>query len=174
MEIREVELPGIGHKYALHTDEGERLTVILHNTGHREIYQFEKGGEFPACATRLTDDEGRKLGAILTGAFYQPVGEANLDTVLGQLTFHWHEVEDGVLDGRTIGELGIRKQTGASIIARLREGEPPQTNAGPETRLRSGDTLIVIGSREQVEAFRTFASGASPGGGAEAGDDGAE
>lgn len=157
MEIREVELPGIGHKYALRTDEGERLTVILHHTGHREIYLFEKGGEFPACATRLSDSEGRKLGAILSGAFYQPVGEANLETILGQLTFHWHEVETGPLVGHTIGELGIRKQTGASIIARLREDEPALTNPGPDTRLRRGDTLIIIGSREQVEAFRSFA-----------------
>lgn len=157
MEVREIELPGIGWKYALRTSEGERLTVIIHNTGHRELYSFDKGADFPSHAVRLGDEEGRQLGAILSGAYYQPVGEAQLSTVLGELTVDWHQVEDGALVGRTIGDLQVRRRTGASIIAVLREGEPPNVNPGPETEIRGGDTLMVIGSREQVEAFRTLA-----------------
>lgn len=158
MEVREIELPGIGWKYALASAEGERLTVIIHNTGHRELYYFEKDASFPSHAVRLNDEEGRQLGAILSGAYYQPVGEAQLQTVLGELTIDWHSVaEASPLAGRTIGKLGIRRKTGASVIAVLREGKPPNANPGPEMEIRSGDTLMVIGSRKQVEAFRTFA-----------------
>lgn len=157
MEVREIELPGIGWKYALRTSEGDRLTVIIHNTGHREIYYFERGADFPAHAVRLGDEEGRQLGAILGGAHYQPVGEAQLRTVLGELTIDWYEVHAGPLVGHTIGDLQVRKTTGASIIAVLREGAPPNANPGPDTEIRAGDKLMVIGSREQVEAFRAFA-----------------
>ena len=156
MEVREIELPGVGWKYAVRTAGGARLTVIIHHTGHREIYLFEEGAEFPSHAVRLEDAEGRQLGAILGGARYQPVGEAQLETVLGQLTIDWYRVPEGLAD-RTIGELEIRKRTGASIIAILRQGRPPDPNPGPDTALREGETLMVIGSREQVEAFRRFA-----------------
>lgn len=158
MEVREIELPGIGWKYALRTSEGDRLTVIIHHTGHREIYFFERGAEFPAHAVRLGDEEGRQVGAILGGAHYQPVGEAQLQTVLGQLTIDWYTVGTGQLVGHTIGDLEVRTRTGASIIAVLREGAPTNANPGPETEMRAGDTLMVIGSRQQVEAFRAFAS----------------
>ncbi|MFN2422024.1 MAG: cation:proton antiporter regulatory subunit [Gemmatimonadota bacterium] len=157
LEIREIELPGIGRKYALLTEDGARLTVILHNSGHREIYLFDKGADFPTSAVRLDDRDGRGLGAILAGAYYQPVGEADLATVLGQMAIDWHEVGPAMA-GRTIGALEIRSKTGASVIAVLRkEGALP--NPGPGTTLRQGDTLVLIGTREQIEAFRRrFAS----------------
>lgn len=158
MEVREIELPGVGMKYAIRTDEGERVTVIIHNTGHREIYFFEKGAEFPHAAKRFSDTEGRQLGAILTGAYYQPVGEASLETVLGQLTIDWYKVSpESAVAGRTIGELALRSRTGASVIAILRDGKPVSTNPSPDQRIEGGDTLMVIGSREQIEAFRSFA-----------------
>ncbi|MFQ5889706.1 MAG: cation:proton antiporter regulatory subunit [Gemmatimonadota bacterium] len=158
MEIREIELPGVGMKYALRTEEGGCLTIIIHHTGHREIYFFEKGAEFPSSAKRFTDVEGRQLGAILSGAYYQPVGEASLETVLGQLTVNWYRVsEDSRFAGRTIGELEIRRHTGASVIAVIREGRPAVTNPSPEEQIEVGDTLMVIGSREQIESFRSFA-----------------
>ena len=153
MEIREIELPGIGHKYAIRTGDGERLTVIIHNTGHREIYLFEKGADFPKAACRLEDDEGRKLGAILGGAFFQPVGEANLETLLGHLSLDWLDLGPRV-DGRTIGELEVRTVTGASVLAILKGEEVSIPNPGPDARLESGDRLVVLGTHEQVEALR--------------------
>jgi TrkA domain protein len=156
MEIREIELPGIGRKYALRTEDGARLTVILHHSGHREIYLFEQEADFPTAAVRLNDHDGRELGAILAGAYYQPVGQADLTTVLGQMAIDWYEVGPGMA-GKTSGELRIRSETGASVIAVLREGSA-LPNPGPETTLRQGDTLVLIGTREQVAAFRRFAS----------------
>lgn len=157
MEIREIELPGVGRKYALRTGDDERVTVILHNTGHREIYLFGEGADFPTAAVRLDDEEGRQLGAILTGAWFQPVPTADLETILGELTIDWYRVTDGALPGRTIAELRIRTQTGASVIAVLRPEAPDIPNPDPDTRIERGDTLVVIGSREQVDAFRRFA-----------------
>lgn len=54
-------------------------------------------------------------------------------------------------NGRHLGETRMRTETVASIVAVLRRAEaipsPP-----PDFRLAGGDTLIVIGTREGVEA----------------------
>jgi TrkA domain protein len=72
MEIREVELPGVGRKYAVRTDEGERLTVIVHATGQHEVYLFQGGSEFPTAAVRLGAAEAAELGAILRDEWRAP------------------------------------------------------------------------------------------------------
>ncbi len=86
MECKEIDLPGVGKKYAINTDDGERMTIIIHTTGHREIYLFDKGADFPKAAVRLDDEEARQVGAILSGAFFQPVPSEDLETLLGELT----------------------------------------------------------------------------------------
>lgn len=159
MEVREAELPGVGRKFAIRTAEGDRLTIIIHNTGYREIYSFRGGEDFPFYAIRLQDAEARKLAAILGGAYFQPAAAASMDLLLEQLAIEWLKVTPGTpFAGRTIGELEIRKRTGASVIAVLREGRIIP-NPQPEERMLAGDTLVVAGSREQVERLLAFARG---------------
>ena len=157
MECNEIDLPGVGKKYAIHTADGERMTIILHTTGNREIYLFDQGEDFPKAAVRMDDEEARQVGAILSGAFFQPVPSQDLETVLGELTIDWYRVKAGRLPGHTIEELQIRAETGSSLIAVLRPGSPDIPNPSPQTRIEDGDTLVVIGSREQVRDFRRFA-----------------
>ncbi|HEX7049801.1 MAG TPA: cation:proton antiporter regulatory subunit [Longimicrobiales bacterium] len=159
MEVREVDLPGVGKKFAVRTAEGDRLTIIIHNTGHREIYSFREGEDFPFHAIRLEDEEARKLSAILGGAYFQPAVAGSVELLLEQLSIEWLRVApDSRLAGATIGALEIRKRTGVSVIAVLREGRmvpSPQ----PDEEIRAGDTLVVAGSREQVDRFLAFARG---------------
>ena len=73
--------------------------------------------------------------------------------LLEEFGIEWVKVaEDSPLVGQTLQESEIRPRTGVSVIAVLRpEGSiqsPP-----PETRFRDGDTLVVIGHRDQVEEF---------------------
>jgi TrkA domain protein len=153
MQIREADLPGVGKKFAIVTDAGDRLTVIIHNTGHREIYNFRKGEDFPFHAIRLEDEEARKLGAILSGAYFQPTVIESMDMVLESLSIEWVKVEGrSPLAGRTIGELEIRRRTGASVTAILRGGGAIP-NPQPDERILPGDTLMVVGTREQVQRF---------------------
>ena len=157
MEIREHDLPGVGKKFALVTDAGERLTVVIHNTGEREIYGFGRGEEFPSHAWRLSDPEARRLGAILGGAYYQPPVAESMEMVLDQLSVEWLKVgERSPLAGRTIRELAIRSRTGASVIAILRGGRAVP-NPDPSARVEPGDTLLVVGDREQVGRVREMA-----------------
>ncbi len=154
MEIREHDLPGVGKKFAILTTEGDRMTVIIHNNGAREIYHFKQGEDYPFHAIRLTDAEARKFGAVLGGAYFQPPVAESMDMVMEQLSIEWLKVEEGSpLAGKTIQEAAIRKQTGASVIAILRGGRA-FPNPQPSDRMEAGDTLMVIGDREQVDLFR--------------------
>ena len=159
MQVNEHDLPGVGKKFALTTNEGERMTVIIHNTGHREIYTFRDRDEFPLSAVRMEDREARMLGAILGGAYFQPAVAASMDMVLGQLSVEWFKVRTGSpLAGRTIQDSAIRKRTGASVIAILRDGRP-LPNPAPSDSIEAGDTLLVVGDRQQVQRFHAEIGG---------------
>jgi Trk K+ transport system NAD-binding subunit len=59
----------------------------------------------------------------------------------------------GELAGKTLGESGIGKRTGLTVIAVERE-EELLTDTGPATRLDPGCVLLVLGTDEQVVSFR--------------------
>jgi TrkA domain protein len=160
MDVREHDLPGVGKKFAVTTNDGDRLTIIIHNSGHREIYFFERGEDYPAYAVRMEDAEARKLGAILGGAFFQPVVAESMDVVFSQLSVEWMKTGNtSPLIGQSLMEARIRERTGASVIAILRSGQAIP-NPHPEERIAAGDTLMVVGDREQVGRFGDLLRGA--------------
>ena len=63
--------------------------------------------------------------------------------------------EDSPLAGRKIGDLQIRTETGASIVAVVR-GESVTANPGPGFALASGDVLSVLGTPDQRAAFSSL------------------
>jgi TrkA domain protein len=153
MDVREHDLPGVGKKFAVTTGDGDRMTIIIHNSGHREIYHFQRGEDYPAFAVRMDDSEARKLGAILGGAFFQPVVAESMEMVFNQLSVEWMKVTDGApLVGRSLQEAAVRERTGASVIAILRDGQAIP-NPPPGESIAAGDTLMVVGDREQVGRF---------------------
>ncbi|MBA3443135.1 MAG: cation:proton antiporter [Pyrinomonadaceae bacterium] len=52
--------------------------------------------------------------------------------------------------GKTIGELKLRRKTGATVIAVARDGHT-EVNPGSEFTLRAGDILVLLGSPEQID-----------------------
>jgi CPA2 family monovalent cation:H+ antiporter-2 len=52
--------------------------------------------------------------------------------------------------GRTIGEMDLRKQTGATVITAIRDGNT-EINPGPDFKLEAEDILVLLGSPEQIE-----------------------
>lgn len=165
MNVQEHDLPGVGKKFAITTNEGDRLTLIIHNSGHRELYFFDRGEDFPAHALRVEDAEARKLGALLGGAYFQPAVAESMEMVLGQLSVDWLALPPGSpLAGTTLADTRMRERTGASIIAVIRGGEA-RPNPQPDERLEPGDTLMVIGSREQVRGAAEMVRGNGPRGG---------
>jgi voltage-gated potassium channel len=68
--------------------------------------------------------------------------------------------KDSTVADRTIGELRIGERTGAIVLAfRTRDGKFDTTPSAND-RLRAGDTLIVLGSREQITRLEALMHGA--------------
>ncbi|OXY88663.1 cation:proton antiporter regulatory subunit [Streptomyces diastatochromogenes] len=143
-------LPGIGVRYDLTTREQRRLSVVAHRDGSRTLSAY-RGDDPDACAlsVRLTGGEAESLVEALKPTHHSPnllsTTELGLVAERVQLsaTSHWN--------GRLLGDTRMRTETGVSIVAVLRLAEAIPS-PGPDFRLAGGDTLIVIGTREGVDA----------------------
>lgn len=68
--VHVTELFGIGTKYEIACSGRQRLAVIVHKDGTRELYAFEGGSSEPTAVVRLDEDEARRVAAILGGTFF--------------------------------------------------------------------------------------------------------
>ncbi|SMP18714.1 potassium/proton antiporter regulatory subunit, CPA2 family [Desulfurobacterium pacificum] len=154
MIVKEGELPGIGKKYSLVTENGDTIVVVIHHTGKREIYYFEDDSEEPEAVIELTDEEARTLGTILVGALFQPTSdEEKIGFLMKHLAFEWIKIpENSFLCGKSIKELEIRKKFGVIIVAIIRDGNVI-VSPSPLFQLQPGDTIVVVGSLENIKNF---------------------
>lgn len=158
MAIHEEELPGIGRKYEFLASKGERIDVVIHHSGRRDLYIFDPDEEDPKSCLQLTDDQARRLGAILGGAYFKPPLVAEIESLIGEFVVDWATLgADSPAIGRSISELKIRQQTGMSVIAVVRDGKAV-TSPDPDDLLRPGDRLVVVGPRGQLPGFIRFLS----------------
>ena len=69
-EVHVEDLFGIGKRYDLGSARSRRISVVVHKDGTRELYVFEEPGDEPTATLRLTEEEARKVGAILAGTYF--------------------------------------------------------------------------------------------------------
>jgi TrkA domain protein len=152
MKIKTGDLPGIGKRYSFETAEGENLVVILHQSGHREVYHFAGSDEDePDFMIKLSDEEARQLGTILLGVDYQPVADDRVELFLKSVRIEWVQVSpESELANKKIIDSGIRTRTGTTIIGIQRGGDMIGSPDINEVIL-PGDVLMVIGNREQTK-----------------------
>lgn len=143
-------LPGIGVRYDLTTREHRRISVVAHRDGTRTLNAY--GGDDPdecALSAKLTAGEAEALVDALMPSHHSPslLSTTDLGLVAERIELSAH----CRWNGRVLGESRIRTETGASVVAVLRRAQaiPSPT---PDFRLAGGDMLIVIGTREGVEA----------------------
>lgn len=131
--------------------------IFVHTTGQREVFWIEPEEEAPAFSVKLTDEEAREVAFILGGVRYQPLPADKLQFLLQELVMEWLLVESGCpIEGKTLAELELRRRTGVSVMAILR-GEKTLPNPDPYSeRIRAGDTLIVVGTRAQIEKVQSL------------------
>ena len=72
-----------------------------------------------------------------------------------QFDLEWVTVaSDSNLFDRSIGEVGIRKKTGVSVVGVLRDDQL-EPNPGPQFRFQDKDLVAIIGSSEARAAFKS-------------------
>jgi TrkA domain protein len=154
--IRESDLPGIGRKFQINARSGDKLVIIIHDDGRREIHHFDEDDpEESISMVTLDDAEARRIGAILGGMSYMPKALESVDVAFGEMFIEWYKVEPGAKScGKTIGDLGIRKKTGTTIIAIVKRDQMKIINPGPEQMIREGATLVMLGEREKIKACK--------------------
>jgi len=160
VEVKMADLPGVGKKLSFQTAEKQKIVVIVHHSGKRDLYFFQDADEDEAdYFLTLTSEETRELGAQLLGATYQPVDDEKMEIFQKQLVMEWIKLtpKSPFVD-KQIAESRIRTHTGASIIAVI-QGDDMTVSPDIDLVLKAGDTVMAAGKRDQIRRFEELATG---------------
>ncbi len=78
------------------------------------------------------------------------VSEAVLDALEAGTTDVFRIAPGSPVAGRTLRDLDLRHETGATVLAVVR-GEAPEPNPAPDTVLETGDDLVLVGSHAEID-----------------------
>jgi len=111
--------PASGKNFQITTREGNNLVIVIHDDGRRECYHVDREAEEESLSMiTLDDEEARLVGGLIGGMNYKPKLLETIDVALDDLIIEWYQVKaDYKCKGKTIGELKVRENSGASIIA---------------------------------------------------------
>lgn len=150
--------------------EGVEQMRSLHEHGVYEVVQpeFEAGLEITRQALlhlniragdiqNYVDQVRRELYAPLYEAHDRYHTLSELQLASRSIELSWLRLPPGSpFVGRTIGDIAVRKRTGASIVGVMRGGEL-LPNPSADVRLEDQDRLAVIANAEQVAALERLA-----------------
>lgn len=126
--IQESNLPGVGRKFQVEATSGDRLTVVIHDDGRRELYHFLPNNRVASVVT-LQDSEARQVAGIIGGLTYVPKALPTAEIVIDDLVLEWYTIpEKAVCVGKTIRDLMVRTISGASIVSIIEENGKKQIN----------------------------------------------
>jgi TrkA domain protein len=160
-DVEETKLPGVGVRFAFTTQAGERLGVIAHRSGKRELLVYDRDDP-DACGTvvGLGDDDARTLVDLLGGSEVTERADTAIRQSLDGVELQWVELPAGAPGiGRPISELGLRSQTGASIVGVVR-GDETVISPRSDFVLAAGDIAVLVGSDAAVRAAEALLRGA--------------
>lgn len=160
-DVRRVKLPGVGVLHTFVTDDGGKVGVIAHRSGHSDLISFsddEDTAKARKVSLRLSEDEAHTLAELLGGTRITESLDS-LDQIPG-LAIDWFHVDyDDQIAGSTLGNLAARGVVGLTVVAVVR-GDSTSPAPDEHFRVFPGDTLVVAGSPEKVaKAFKFWRSG---------------
>lgn len=152
-EVTETQLPGVGVRHEFSTGAGERVAVLSHRVGRREIAIYDRADP-DSCTTvlHLDPDDTRTLAELLGGG--PPSEAAAAVQRLAGVAIDWVPIKpDAVHVGSTIGDARLRTRTGTSVVAVIR-GDETIPAPGPETVLAAADVVVAVGTPEGLRELR--------------------
>jgi|SRR5687768_2315793 TrkA domain protein len=150
-ELNEVDLPGVGVRYEFVTNQGQRVGVVAHRSGRREVYVADPddADKFKRVL-ELSEDDARTLAEVL-GAARVARELLELQQRVEGLAIDWLPVrEDSPYAHRSIGDARVRSRTGVSIVALIRDDDAIPS-PGPSEEMKPGDYLVVVGTPRGIE-----------------------
>ncbi|HGY09961.1 MAG TPA: potassium transporter TrkA [Oceanithermus profundus] len=154
MRVEETVLPGVGHKFTVVTHSGDKVVVLVHQTGVREVYFYRDDEDDAVAELELSDEEARELGAILAGVLYRPEVSGDVRSRVKELTIEWIRVEPGhPCVNRPLADW-LARVPGVHVLGILREDEALYPNPPPDLKVEVGDVLIAAGSRAAIDSLK--------------------
>jgi len=154
--VYETEVPGVGQKFELEVGDEARLVVLIHHDGRRELFVREDPEADSERVADLTGEQARQLGAVLGGAYFQPVELSSTSVPLGDAIIQWVTVpETSSIAGATLADSSLRDATGASVIA-IQRGTSTISNPDADTHIDAGDVLVALGTRDAHAELKSF------------------
>jgi len=146
---RRTPLPGVGVRYDLTTDGGKHVSVVAHQDGRRFLALHDPNDDDSCKDTvPLAPSEASALAKVLAP---DPVGHLPSEIEIDLVTEKIPITAKSPYSGRTLGATQARTRTGASIVAVLRRTDAVPSPT-PDFRFATGDILVVVGTREGVDA----------------------
>ena len=157
VDIRRVKLPGVGVLHTFVTEDGGKVGVITHRSGHSDLISFadaEGGSDASKVSLRLDEDEAHTLAELLGGTRITE-SLSRLDEIPG-LAIDWFSVDyDDHIAGQKLSNLASRGVVGLTAVAVVR-GESANPAPADDFTVFPGDTLVVAGTPEKVAKAFTF------------------
>lgn len=153
-DVTETRLPGVGVRHEFTTDAGERVGVISHRGGRRELLVYDRDDP-DACTTviRLSRGDTRTLAELLGASQVSEAVSAVQYQVEG-LAIDWIRIPASSSHaGRSLAEGMYRTRTGASIVAVVRD---ETTFPAPDADFvfAAGDVLVAVATTTGLDELR--------------------
>jgi TrkA domain protein len=153
-DVSETPLPGVGVRHEFVTGSGERVAVLTHRTGRRELAIYDRADP-DRCTTvlHLSHEDTRTLAELLGASAISEAVSAVQQRLEG-LAIDWITIPAGSpVVGATIAEGAFRTRTGASIVAVVR-GDTTLPAPGPDHRFEAGDVAVAVGTTDGLAHLR--------------------
>jgi TrkA domain protein len=159
VKISETNLPGVGVRLEFTTDSDERVGVLLHRGGRRELMVYDKADP-DTCRTvmHLNVEEAVVLGELLGASRISEV-VTGVEQEIEGLSIDWLTVpETSPFSGKSLGDGMFRTNTGVSIVAVIRGGE---THPAPDPGFvfAGGDVAVAVGTPPGIDKVRVMLNG---------------
>ena len=146
VDVRRVKLPGVGVLHTFVTDDGGKVGVITHRSGHSDLITFsdaEDGSDVSKVSLRLDEDEAHTLAELLGGTRITE-SLASLDAIPG-LSIDWFTVDyEDHIAGKKLGGLASRGVVGLTVVAVVR-GDSANPAPAHHFTLFPRPTLVLAG-----------------------------
>ncbi|SDI42316.1 cation:proton antiporter regulatory subunit [Nonomuraea jiangxiensis] len=150
MEVEQTALPGIGLRHDFTTRKGQRVGVVSHRTGRRDLVIYDKDDPDRACQTvKLNDEEADALAELLGAPRIVARLNALHQQVEGLVSVQLPIPAGSPYADRPMGEARVRTRTSASIVAVVRGGRV-FASPGPDFVFAAGDVVVVVGSEDST------------------------
>jgi TrkA domain protein len=149
--IEETSLPGVGRRLDFTAEDGNRIGVVHHRTGRRELFVCTAYDPDTAVVSlNLSDEDSHALSEALGGSTVV-ANLMDLQQRIEGLAIDWLSVDPGTpYAGKTIGDARIRTRTGVSVVAVIR-GDEAHPAPGPDFPVEDSDTLVVVGTPKGIK-----------------------